>query len=95
MNEEMKVRTALLDEVEGQILAFREVSSKSRRRAIRQKRTRRRIERDFIRIAADELGYNSAIITWVIWFLLSKAVQAIIIEMAKLLYDQLRTEDLT
>ena len=95
MKDEMKVRIALLDEMEGQILAYQAASSPSRRRAIRQRTRLRKIERNFTRLAADELGYSSAIITWVVWFLLSKAVQAIIVEMAKQLYEHLRNESMT
>lgn len=64
----------------------------ARLRKNRLKVRRKKIEREFTRKAANELGYSSVVATWIIWFLLDKTIQSLIIKMAKVLYDKLTKE---
>ena len=90
---EIRVKEVLRQEVEGELLKYRAVTNSSRRSTIRQRQTQRKLRKEFTRIAGDELGYGSGIATWLLWMLLSKAVQAIIIKMVKRLYDSMREEE--
>lgn len=65
-------------------------------REMRRNRDRirkRNIERDFARVAGQELEYNAAIPAWIIWMLLSSTVKAIVRELAKRLYEKLTKEN--
>jgi hypothetical protein len=88
-----RVKEVLRQEVEWELLQYRSFTDSSARKKRVRRQTQRKLRKEFTRIAGDELGYGSGIATWILWMLLSKVVQGIIIEMAKRLYDIMREEE--
>jgi hypothetical protein len=88
-----RVKEVLRLEVEWELLQYRSFTDSSARKKRVRRQTQRKLRKEFTRIAGDKLGYGSGIATWILWMLLSKVVQGIIIEMAKRLYDIMREEE--
>jgi len=88
MTDEKRIRDVLSKKV----ASFNPPATSSVRRRNKERVRLKEIRSGFTEIAAQELGYSTAVPAWIVWMLLSTAIKAIIKEMAKQLYDKLTKE---